>query len=167
MAATMRATQHRTEFGDVYLLATCKFVVAGSAGLWNLSSAFNRPVVVADHNGIEYRGLREGDLFLPVMYRRRADQRFLTFREMLAAGSRYAWKEGCLADGVEYVRNTSEEITAVVDEMDRRLDGTWVGHPDEEVLQGRFRALYTPAALGYGTLGRIGTEFLRQHADLL
>jgi hypothetical protein len=51
--------------------------------------------------------------------------------------------------------------------MNQRLDGTWQGSEEDEELQRRFRALYSPDHMGYGLPGRIGAEFLRQHANLL
>lgn len=161
------ASKHRTPFGDIYLLANCKFVVAGAAGLWWISTAFNGPVVMTDNSWLWGSWLREGDLFIPKKLWLISGKRFLTFREMLAVDSRYTYKSNCLRDGVELVHNTPEEITAVVLEMNQRLDGTWQSCEEDEELQRRFKALYPPDHPGYHAPGRIGVEFLRQHSNLL
>lgn len=162
------AALHRTSFGDVFLLAACRFVVAGGGtGLWWIGSAFNRPVVITDSYNVQFRGLRQGDLFIPQTFWLMAEKRLMTFRGMLAVKMRYSYRSRCLRDGVEMIHNTPDEISAVVQEMRQRLDGTWHAQEEDEELQRRFRALYTPEHAGYGMPGRIGAEFLRQHADLL
>lgn len=170
------ATKQRTPFGDIYLLATCLFVVSGgAAGLWQVTSAFNRPVVLTDSYWLQFRPLREGDLFIPSKMWVVAEKRFLTFREMLASYIRYSYASHCRRDGIELVHNTPDEIAAVVLEMEQRLAGTWAPQEEDQELQRRFDALYLPGpygyglpgAYGYGMPGRIGAEFLRQNRDLL
>ena len=161
------AAKHRSPFGDIYLLATCKFAVSGGAGLWNVVSAFNRPVVLTDSYFLQYRPLRQGDLFIPKMVWLIAEKRFLTFKEMLTAHMRYTYASNCRRDGVELLHSTPGQIAAVVREMNERLDGTWCETEEDQELQRRFSSLYTPDQYGYGMPGRIGAEFLRQHAELL
>jgi putative glycosyltransferase (TIGR04372 family) len=69
--------------------------------------------------------------------------------------------------GLELVHNTPDEISAVVREMEQRIDGTWLEAEEDEELQRRFGALYQPAHVCYGMPGCIGAEFLRQHSYLL
>lgn len=161
------ASNARTPFGDIYLLAHCKFVVAGGAGLWVVSSAFNRPVVMADNYCLQMRGLRAGDLFIPKKLWVIGEKRFLTFREMLVSYMRYSFESNCRRYGVELIHNTPEDIAAVVREMNERLDGVWRTTEEDEELQRRFNALYEPDHLGYRLPARIGTEFLRENASLL
>ncbi len=161
------AAASRTDFGDIYLLAHCQFAVAGGAGLWWIAAAFNRPVVLTDHYAIATKPVRPGDLFIPKLVWWAAERRFLTFREMLEAGARYTYAGACREDGMELMHNTPDEITGVVREMRERVVGTWLDDAESEALQRRFNALYTPAHQGDGMPGRIGAEFLRQHADLL
>jgi putative glycosyltransferase (TIGR04372 family) len=169
------ATKHRTPFGDMYLLATCRFVVSGGAGLWQVTSAFNRPAVLTDSYWLQFRPLREGDLFIPKKLWVIAEKRLLTFREMLAAYVDYSYASACRRDGIELVHNTPDEIAAVVLEMEERLAGTWVPQGDDEELWQRLDALYQPGpyghgkpgAYGYGMPGRMGAEFLRENRHLL
>jgi putative glycosyltransferase (TIGR04372 family) len=162
------ASARRTAFGDIFLLAHCAFTVAaGAPALWLVAAAFNRPVIWTSSYTFDVRGLREGDLFIPCLFWLKEEHRFLRFREMLEAGARYTYASACRRDGVELVHNSPEEIDAVVGEMQRRLDGTWRPHPEDDALQQRLNALYRPEHLGYRLPGRIGAEFLRQHRDLL
>jgi len=164
------AMKYRTSFGDVYLLANCKFVVAGVAGLWWIATAFNRPIVMSDSPTLHLgAGLRNGDLFIPKKVWVIAEKRLLTFPEMLKADIRYSYEDNCHRDGMELVHNTPEEIAAVVSEMNRRLDGTWSPSDEDEDLQRRFKEMLFSYQhpKSYGLPVRIGAEFLRQHADLL
>lgn len=162
------ASSSRTPFGDVYLLATCAFAVAGAAGLWWIASAFNRPVVLTDSYCLWARGLRASDLFIPKTLWLETEQRCLTFREALEAGMRYTYQSNCAQDGIAVLHNTAEEIADVVREMRQRLKGTWQAMEEDDALQQRFTALYRPEyRMGYGLPGRLGAAFLRQRADLL
>ncbi|MBI2357460.1 MAG: TIGR04372 family glycosyltransferase, partial [Deltaproteobacteria bacterium] len=161
------ASKFRAPFGDVYLLGTCKFVVAGGSGLYWIAGAFNRPAVWTDSYPLEMRPLRPVDLFIPKKLWVISEKRFLSFREMIESGMRYYYESKCRSDGIELIHNTPEEICAVVEETCRRLDGTWVSGREDEELQRRFDALYLPKHSGYGMPGRIGAQFLRDHKGLL
>lgn len=161
------ASRYRTPFGDIYLLANCKFCVAGGAGLWWFATAFNRPVVLADHYNMADKPIGRQDLFIPKKFWLIAEKRFLTFREMLDGGAELSSQTSSDSFGVEIVHNTPEEIIAVVEEMDRRLDGTWRANVEDEELQRRFNSLYLPAGAGNKMPARIGAQFLREHKSLL
>lgn len=174
------ATRFRTPFGDIYLLAHCKFVVSGgSAGLWCVTSAFNQPVVITDHYDLSHVPPRPSDLFIPTKLWVTAESRFLTFREMLEFGNwrqdyqgmsrhkYYSYRSNCLADGVELTRNTPEEILTVVQEMHQRLDGRWQQNDEDDYLQRRYSDLYTKEHEKHIVPGRIGADFLRNNQDLL
>jgi len=172
------ASKHWTPFGDVYLLANCKFVVAGAAGFWWIASAFNRPVVMTD-TYLLWGTLRADDLFIPKKLWLISEKRLLTFREMLAVGPLYMYQANCLRDGIELVHNTPDEISAVVLEMEQRLNGAWKSSEEDEELQHRFKSLYPPRVSlrvderhdffkpNVRIPGRIGAEFLRQYVHLL
>ena len=161
------AKTNRSPFGDIYLLASCKFVVSGTAGLWWVSAAFNRPTVITDNYHMYLRPPRKEDLFIPSKLFLIEEKRLFTFREMMELCDYYSYESYCIRDGVQLVHNTPEEIADVVLEMNHRLDGTWQSSDEDEELQRRFDALYEPHHIGYGLSSRIGAEFLRQHADLL
>jgi len=66
--------------------------------------------------------------------------------------------------GVRLVKNTAEEILAACDEMEARLDGTWVTTDEDEMLQRKYWSLICES--GHNG-GRIGAQFLRENQDLL
>jgi putative glycosyltransferase (TIGR04372 family) len=123
--------------------------------------------------------LRADDLFIPKKLWLISEKRLLTFREMLAVGPLYMYQANCLRDGIELVHNTPDEISAVVLEMEQRLNGAWKSSEEDEELQHRFKSLYPPRVSlrvderhdffkpNVRIPGRIGAEFLRQYVHLL
>ena len=162
------ASTRRTPFGDVYLLATCKFAVSGAAGMYWISTAFNRPVVLTDAYALAHPPVRPCDLYIPIKFWLIAEKRFLTFREMLGDTDLLWTSERHIHRlGLELVHNTPEEVAAVVREMEQRLNGTWVTTEDDEELQRCFQTIWTPEHAAYGLPARIGAQFLRENKQLL
>ena len=161
------STHFRSEFGDIFLGAKCKFVLSGVASFWWIASAFNRPVVWANMIPITYRPVRHTDLFICKKLWSIEKRCLVTFREMIDAGTRYDWKNNCISDGIEVIDNTPDEILAVTKEMNERLDGIWTASEEKEELQKRFQALYSPEHQSFGFKSRIGADFLRHNQALL
>jgi putative glycosyltransferase (TIGR04372 family) len=66
--------------------------------------------------------------------------------------------------GVRLVKNAAEEILAACNEMQARLNGTWISTEEDEVLQQKYWRLICESG-HHG--GRIGSQFLRENQDLL
>jgi putative glycosyltransferase (TIGR04372 family) len=166
------ASKFRSEFGDVYLSAKCKFVVAGGTGAQWISCAFGRPVVNTDvylPNNAFLNTSQDGlpNLSIPRKFWYIEEKRFLTYSEVFKVFRRYQSNNNCVSDGVENLANTAEEITAVVMEMNARIDGTWQETSEDVELQERYRNLHTRKDDAYGSNGLIGSQFLRDNADLI
>ena len=167
------ASHYRTDFGDIYLSAKCKFFLGDTAGLWAVSAIFNVPI--AGVNFIPFHTpFRKGDLFIPKKIWSIKEKRLLTFREYIEFGGDF--RRGIsnvevnkkLAEGKYVViQNTAEEILDLAKEMNKRLDGTFETTEEDEELQNRFRSLLQPHYYYYGTPARIGAKFLRQNKELL
>jgi putative glycosyltransferase (TIGR04372 family) len=69
--------------------------------------------------------------------------------------------------GVVLIENTAEEILDLAKEMNDRLDEKFKTAKEDEELQNKFRSLYKPHHLCYGTPARIGAKFLRKNRELL
>jgi putative glycosyltransferase (TIGR04372 family) len=160
---------YRTDFGDVYLPAKCKFFLANTTGLFLVSTVFGVPVALANFIPLEYIfWMRRGDLFIPKKIKSIKEKRLLTFREMLELGTgRYLESEKFQKAGLEVIENTAEEILDLTREMNERIDGTWMVKDGDEELHIRFRSIFKPNHLCYGFSGQIGTAFLRKNKFLL
>ena len=163
------ATRYRTDFGDIYLSAKCKFFLASDGGLSSVPWIFNVPVAYS--NAVPAGGAvgwRKPDVFIPKKLWLREKKRFLTFREILSLGAD-KWGRSHLYEqaGIEVIENTPDEILGLVKEMNARLDGTWITTEEDEELQQRYRTIFPPEHECCGFYSRIGTEFLRHNREFL
>jgi len=162
------ASRYRSDFGDIYLCAKCKFYLGSDGGLITVPWIFNVPVAFANSIPLRAPAWRRGDLFIPKKLWAREKKRFLTFREILKYGvDGWSHTEVFERAGIELVENTGEEILALAKEMNDRLDGSWITTEEDEELQRRYRGFIPPGHRAYGFPSRIGAEFLRQNRALL
>ena len=164
------ATQFRSDFGDIYLPAHCKFYLGNTAGLCSIPYVFGIPVANANVIPLT-RGPPPGkrDLFIPKKIWVAREQRFFTFKEMIYSPILERWQEQEFreADGLIPLENTAREILDLAVEMNERLDGTWKTTDEDEELQQRFKALFSPQTHCYGFPSRLGAKFLRENKVLL
>jgi putative glycosyltransferase (TIGR04372 family) len=162
------ATHHRSDFGDIYLLAKCKFFLGSNSGLATVPLIFNRPVALT--NVIDATGPATGSRDLTIFKRLWLieKKRFMTFREVIRWGVWTYGRHKQFAEArIEVIENSADEVLALAQEMNERLDGTWIGKDEDEELQARFRSLLPPGFPWNGFPGRIGAEFLRENRQLL
>jgi putative glycosyltransferase (TIGR04372 family) len=154
---------HKSDWMDVYLWATGRFLVGTLSGPYQVPPTFGRPCLLTNVAPLYAPAMYGGDLLLPKRYYSPAQDRFLPYRELVATRTGLVSSSGHLASlGVELVDNTAEELREAAVEM---LDRTGGCPPaDDPDLQAAFRAWFAP--LG-GTNGRIGRDFARRHAHLL
>ena len=161
------ANDFRSDFLDVYLLRYCKFLFSGNAGIITLRWLWNAPSVTGDSYLI-WRNQIAFDIFLLQRVWLERENRFATFKEILLMPG-YSEEKHQERLGVRLVKNTVEEIKAACDEMNARIDGTWVTTAEDEELQRRYQELivkYSDKPTWNGG-GRIGAQFLRDNQDLL
>lgn len=91
-----------------------------------------------------------------------------TFEWIFAQGDSWGHKRSLIEGDIEIVKNSAEEITEVVLEMDQRLNGTWIETDEDIELQRRFRQLRDVVPKNRVQEGvRIGADFLRRYQHLL
>lgn len=162
------ATKFRSDFGDIFLLANCKFFLGDTAGIFGVSAIFDVPCALA--NIVPYRSAERGlqDLFIPKKLWYVDEKRFLTLSEIISTGiDLWGKKDQYTKAGIEVIENTAEEVLALTQEMHARLDGNWVSYDDEEELQQRYRDSFPADHPVTGYPSRVGTEFLRNNLWLL
>lgn len=162
------ASTMRSEFGDAWLLANCKFVIAGNAGVHWITSAFQGPAVLTDAYSLSGTSYGKTDLAIPQLAWSRSENKLLPLSWMIAQGEGWGHKKSLIEGDIEIVKNTAEEITEVVLEMNQRIDGTWVETQEDVELQERFKKLrqHQPRWKVQQSV-RIGAAFLRRYQHLL
>ena len=166
------ATRWRTDFMDVFLCASCRFLINDSSGLMSVCVDFRRPLVLVNiipiGVGFAFYTYEDRALYIPKRLRRRLDRRFLTFREILGSEiGRFSRSEDYERAGLDVVCNTPQEILAVALEMADRLDGRWLAHPEDDDLQQRYERILSDCGYRHTGPCRIGAAFLREHRAML
>ena len=162
------ATYHRTDFGDIYLPAKCKFFLGNTAGIVMIPTIFNVPVAGTNWTPLEATPFRAGDIFIPKKHWSVEEKRYLTFHEILDSEIGYfGYSEQYEKAGLKLIDNTPDEIYDIVKEMNERLDGTFEYTKEDEELQNKYHSLIKPHHVCYGTPARIGAKFLRENKELL
>ena len=90
------------------------------------------------------------------------------FSWLISQGEAWATNRELIEGDIQIVKNTAEEITEVVLEMNQRIDGTWVETDEDIELQERFKKLrqHQPPWKVQQSV-RIGAAFLRRYKHLL
>lgn len=162
------ATRFRSDFGDIYLPAKCKFFLGNTSGIRLISAIFNMPIAFANSAPLGDIALGKNDLFIPKKFWSMEKKRLLTFQEIIKMGADWWLKDEMFVQaGIEVIENSAEEILALTKEMNERLEGVWFSKDEDEELQLQFRSLFSPEHRCYGFPSRIGAEFLRQNQELL
>ena len=157
------ASSARSEFLDAYLLSRCNYLLNGGTGIFLFLAILNLPTVQTDlYRILKNKFFGDVGLFQKVWLVR--ENRLATVGEMVAIGDSFSDERHQERLGVRLVKNTAEEILAACEEMEARLNGTWVTTEEDEILQKKYWDLICDSG-HHG--GRIGAQFLRDNQDLL
>ncbi len=158
----------RSDWMDIFLCARCRFFLGSTSGLFLVSSAFGIPVALAQMAPLGAAwALAPMDLSIPKLV---ADLqgKCQPFRRVFEFGAaRFRSTEAFAREKLQVIDNSGEEIRDLTVEMLDRLEGRAHYDANDERLQDEFRGLLTPSHYSFGSVARIGRDFLRRHADLL
>lgn len=156
----------KSEEMDIFLLASCRFLLATTSGPMIVSEAFGVPVGACDFFPIGELLHAPESISIPRPYREKANGRMLYFEECLKMPLALTYDSNHFAKlGLEALPSTPEDILDLAIEMLERTDGKWPYDAADDAMNARWLALtrpFTPADLG----SRIGRGFLRRHRHL-
>ncbi len=105
-------SDEKSDWLDVYLAATCRFMLASNSGLIWLAKLFGRPVIGADWLPMCPLPPSRNDIFVPKRLYSKELQRHLSFSEMLEGDLSYEWS-GILYDRLRLrVHDAEPEVLA-------------------------------------------------------
>lgn len=165
------ASNYRDEFGDIYLLAKCRFMVGCSSGLTGVATMFDVPVAM--NNLIPYAPGPHGpcDIFTPKLVWSHDQKRHLSFDECRELGLFDPFPQGATQsfyddNRLSPVENSEDEVLGLCMDMLDRLDGR---QPDSELtdLQERFNTRYYANFEDIQYRTRIGPRFLSKYRHLM
>lgn len=154
------ANQYYNELLDIILPKLSKFFVSDANGINLLAYASDIPVALKNLIPLNCDGWgsipqSDRDLFICKKYFLKAQNRYMSIREMLELEARgkdgaYYHAEFYLENGIEVVDNTPEDIYDLVKEMNERLDGTWVETEESIRMQEQVQKLLSDDIINTG-----------------
>lgn len=131
------------ELMDFYLLANCKFLLAGMAGIVSVAAYWGRPVLqtnaVTICYGQESLPRTRYDMYITKKFFLRKENRFLNLYEMLFVSYKCNRQtERYKAEGIEIYDNTEEEILKATIEMNEKLNHTWIESEEEKMCREKY-----------------------------
>lgn len=166
----------RSDFMDIYLGSKCQFCISTSTGFDAVPLIFRRPIVFVNIVPIGY--LHTSSAKNISIIRHHFDTRngqAMTLKEIFAHGVGFSLRTSDYESrGIQLVENSAEEISEVVIEMAKRLEGIWQKGPDDDDLQSKFWRIFPTEAVDTYKLplhglvrSRIGSHFLHLNRKIL
>ena len=160
----------KSDWMDVFLSASCKFFLGSNSGMALLPNVFGVRSIVANMAGPFSVILHYGpeDISIPKLLWSVKEKRYLSFKEILSSSlSNIFSDDQFMANGIQAIENSPEDIKEVTVEMLDALEGKFKYSEEDECLQAQFKSLMNPTNYSYGARSRVGKDFLRKYEHLL
>ena len=171
------ASRFRSDFGDIYLLARCRFLLAAPTGSALVPTLFGTPVAMANQSPIVPNPNGSRSLYIPKLLRDRRSGLSLPFDEQFAPyepledyymTARHWTRPEVFENDRHFIGdNSPDEIVDLCRDMFDILEGH-APDPDAAELQRFYQDRYVgrlPDIHDHGP--RIGPRFVKKHRDLL
>ena len=159
----------KSDWLDLYLSASCQFFLGSGSGAFHMATIFGVPAAnanIAPLSSCFPNG--EKDIGLPQLYRKIESGQLMSFAEILNSPlGDFRFTVQFKEAGIELVKNSPEEIRDLAIEQFQKLSGTHKETTLDEELQTRFKSLFKPRHLTYGSASRVSSAFLRKYQYLL
>jgi putative glycosyltransferase (TIGR04372 family) len=113
-------TTLKSDFMDVYLAATSKFIIGTSSGYWSLGRLFNIPVLMTNcPNASIFYTMTDNDIFLPKKIFGKDSKKILSLEEFFSPNLaiRVFWNDYIKNNNIILEENTSEDLKMSTDLM--------------------------------------------------
>lgn len=159
-------TSARSGEMDVFLVASARFLLGTTSGMFAVAMAFGTPSACANFFPPGERLYTNTDVYMPKLLRERATGRLLSFEECLSMPLALTYDSRRVSEmGLDVVDTEPEDIRLLVDEMLRRWDGGMPYTADDEALQRRWKDLIGPYSRG-DVGSRVARDWLMRHRHL-
>ena len=128
----------RSDWMDVFLGATCRFLIGTGSGYYHIPSFFGVPCILTNFPGfLPYFGMKKRDLYLPRWLKNIQMDELVSFEKYISPPISNFWSQRHFRDaGLHWVENTPEELEAATKEMlERTGDGLYSTLPDDDPQQ--------------------------------
>ena len=157
----------KADWLDVFLCGRSRFFVGLASGLSQVAVGFGAPCVYVNWVSNVLPPYSAKDVFIPKLFRREADGRFLSFDEMFDPVYQYLNSNNylILRRGLASAPNEPAEVRDAVLEMLDQLDGTCTYSEEDRRLQGRLDEVMVK--FGHKGYCRMAKAFLQKYRRLL
>ena len=159
----------KTDWMDVFLCASCRFFIGSSSGLFILADIFGVPTGVVNLSAMAtVLPYGPNSIGIPKLVWSPKEERYLSFNEVFSSpiGS-FRSDSSYSKAGVWPEENSPEDIKDVAMEMLEKAEGKVLYTDEDERLQKHFKSLMNPNHYTYGSISRVGRDFLRKYSFLL
>ena len=161
-------SDHKRDWMDLYLSATCKFFLGSNSGPINIANVFGVPAAQVGVAPLSVMSAGVNDICIPMLYRSDKLRRLLTFNEIFESEvSSYRLNEEYEKYGISLEQNTQEDILDLTIEIYSRVFSSYEVDKSDELRQERFKSMLKPGHYSYGSASRVGSEFLKKYQHLL
>jgi putative glycosyltransferase (TIGR04372 family) len=170
------STGMRTEASDIYLASECAMCISTNLGFDHIAAMSGKLRVITNQALIIQAStlFYSTDVFILQRFIERSSGRLLTLSESLQVAEirNLDWYHKVIDRGLDFVRNTPEEILEASLEGWQRSKGQWVDSPEGLELQAKYWHIYDtffPEHKDRFLNGRphVGTSFLRNNKSWL
>jgi putative glycosyltransferase (TIGR04372 family) len=170
------STGMRTEAADIYLASECAMCISTNLGFDHIAAMSGKLRVITNQALIIQAStlFYSTDVFILQRFIERSSGRLLTLSESLQVAEirNLDWYHKVIDRGLDFVRNTPEEILEASLEGWQRSKGQWVDSPEGLELQAKYWHIYDTFFPGHKDRflnGRphVGTSFLRNNKSWL
>ena len=170
------STGMRTEAADIYLASECAMCISTNLGFDHIAAMSGKLRVITNQALIIQAStlFYSTDVFILQRFIERSSGRLLTLSESLQVAEirNLDWYHKVIDLGLDFVRNTPEEILEASLEGWQRSKGQWVDSPEGLELQAKYWHIYDtffPQHKDRFLNGRphVGTSFLRNNKSWL
>jgi putative glycosyltransferase (TIGR04372 family) len=170
------STGMRTEAADIYLASECAMCISTNLGFDHIAAMSGKLRVITNQALIIQAStlFYSTDVFILQRFIERSSGRLLTLSESLQVAEirNLDWYHKVIDRGLDFVRNTPEEILEASLEGWQRSKGQWVDSPEGLELQAKYWHIYDtffPEHKDRFLNGRphLGTSFLRNNKSWL
>jgi putative glycosyltransferase (TIGR04372 family) len=159
------ATQHRSDFGDTFLPATCDFFLGNTAGLFLVSTIMARPVAGANFVPFDHTPLLKEDVFI----HKNLSLPFNLINEIgfeMMENNMVTLAEMLQKNNLSIEENSAEQILDLTIEMFERLTNTFTPNFNSEHLKNKLRSYWKTTARSYGYVCNISSKFVDEKQNL-
>lgn len=158
----------RCDFLDIYLPSKCDFFMSTSTGLDGVAQLFRRPMLFSNIGlPSELQMHLKNSLFIPKKIKNRKTMKMLSFNEIheIISFNERVIPEFFIKNDLELIDNTENEITALVQEMEKRLNNDWDQAEIDCGLQKQFLKEYCIRSVTNIDEVKVivGSEFLKKY----